>query len=998
MSNKPVPLTPQEVDALVARFKDVDTVQKLDFAAKQAATLAPRLRLRDLKTVAGVMQRVQTDIETGIGQLKQKLRATSDAMRVQRANLRRDAAHESGPLLDTLRAASAAVDAAETLGWDDPAWDTSDPAALHAAYAAGRPLPDRLYAGTIGVRTGSGLVTIPAFVPFIGRQRIVTLRSDKPESRLAMLQLLGALALRIHLTLPKMAEFVFLDPHNSGNTFQWANSFAKAEKTRDLHRRLDAIEAEFGRISSQYLDHKVSSFDQLAPSVRQREKLQIVCVADFPRGFDEVTAAKLLRFARNGMANGTYFLIHFDETAPMPRDIDLGQYPLWAPQQPATLGARIGEGAPDVLPTPARLESLLSRAAAFEPERAVLDISASGIGATDSWWSQDATWHVSAQIGHRGQSDPLTVMFGESRESFSIHGVLSATSGAGKSTLLHVLITTLACRYSPRELRFYLVDGKNGVEFAPYRSLPHAAVISLNTPPDLSRSLLVDLLEEMERRNALFRAHGVDGYRAFRERFPNETLPRLMLVIDEYQEVVEQDPDGDGSRRLIELAAKGRSAGIHLFCASQQFAPREMIGAREFMNNIHLRIAMKATAGSTGGITEFDAEGRQMIESLTAAGQVLVNAESGRAGHNVQGQVALLDRATRDDLIGKLREKAAQAGIDAVCVTLDGVEQPVFLETPAIARLLAGAPPDDDALAHLAATPERQGGFGLPGWHPVDRPVPVWLGRALDVHSYAAFALRRADDENVLIVGQNANARAGMMLATALSALAARGRAEVGIGVVDHGLAPVWRALRDTVCAPAGIEFDSGEDEAGTLALLQRWADEAARRASLDREGQHREPTRLLFVPDPLRTAGLVSNRSEQWGFEPSDAGRVLAQIVQNGPRVGLHVVMAIEQRRAFERVFDIRRQLDLFGHQVLMQMSADESLKLMGRPDAHALQSAGDRPVMALHHARGAGTSTVFKTYMSGDAPAVSPRENLSGALGAFAAALALDRTEEPA
>ena len=55
MSNKPVPLTPQEVDALVARFKDVDTVQKLDLAAKQAATLAPRLRLRDLKTVAGVM-------------------------------------------------------------------------------------------------------------------------------------------------------------------------------------------------------------------------------------------------------------------------------------------------------------------------------------------------------------------------------------------------------------------------------------------------------------------------------------------------------------------------------------------------------------------------------------------------------------------------------------------------------------------------------------------------------------------------------------------------------------------------------------------------------------------------------------------------------------------------------------------------------------------------------------------------------------------------------
>ena len=35
-----------------------------------------------------------------------------------------------------------------------------------------------------------------------------------------------------------------------------------------------------------------------------------------------------------------------------------------------------------------------------------------------------------------------------------------------------------------------LVDGKFGTEFQPYAALPHAAVVSLNSPPDLARSVV----------------------------------------------------------------------------------------------------------------------------------------------------------------------------------------------------------------------------------------------------------------------------------------------------------------------------------------------------------------------------------------------------------------------------------------------------------------------------------------------------------------------------
>jgi S-DNA-T family DNA segregation ATPase FtsK/SpoIIIE len=82
--------------------------------------------------------------------------------------------------------------------------------------------------------------------------------------------------------------------------------------------------------------------------------------------------------------------------------------------------------------------------------------------------------------------------------------MLAAMTTSGKSNLYHVLLCGLARRYSPEELNVYLIDGKDGVEFQPYRSLPHARVVALHSEPELSRSVLAELVAEMGRRNELF--------------------------------------------------------------------------------------------------------------------------------------------------------------------------------------------------------------------------------------------------------------------------------------------------------------------------------------------------------------------------------------------------------------------------------------------------------------------------------------------------------------
>ena len=48
------------------------------------------------------------------------------------------------------------------------------------------------------------------------------------------------------------------------------------------------------------------------------------------------------------------------------------------------------------------------------------------------------------------------------------HYLIGGTTGSGKSNLLHNLIMSACSRYSPDELRVYLLDFKEGVEFSQY--------------------------------------------------------------------------------------------------------------------------------------------------------------------------------------------------------------------------------------------------------------------------------------------------------------------------------------------------------------------------------------------------------------------------------------------------------------------------------------------------------------------------------------------------
>ena len=141
-----------------------------------------------------------------------------------------------------------------------------------------------------------------------------------------------------------------------------------------------------------------------------------------------------------------------------------------------------------------------------------------------------------------------------------MHTMIAGQTHSGKSYLLHVLITGLAARYPPDELRFILVDGKQGVEFKSYRRLPHADVVCLRTSSAIARSVLADYFAEMNERFRLFQSANVRDLEEYR-RTTGNVKPRMLMIVDEYQQLLTGDADRSGSLLLQAILRKGARCG-----------------------------------------------------------------------------------------------------------------------------------------------------------------------------------------------------------------------------------------------------------------------------------------------------------------------------------------------------------------------------------------------------------------------------------------------------
>lgn len=324
------------------------------------------------------------------------------------------------------------------------------------------------------------------------------------------------------------------------------------------------------------------------------------------------------------------------------------------------------------------------------------------------------------------------------------HALVVGRSGSGKSSLYHALILALCARYSPQELELHLIDMKPaGVEFTPYRDLPHARFVALGGGAPVALAALRQLGVEMAARNERFAESGTSSLAAW-SRVTREVLPRVLVIIDEFQQLFEGSPReaDEASTLLREVARLGRSAGMHLVLATQSFSTAQLARYLDsaILGQCPVRVSlMLATPEEASKVLTRDPTA---ITKLRGRGEAVLEV-SGQQRH-VKIAYGADDEdflTTRAALLRGFRERHPQA--PGPRVFSDKV-----------------APPLERALRSVTAT---------------SRKLPLCLGERLDAGlTTAVWALQRSQDAHLLVVGSDASVALDVAQAAALTLLTAR--------------------------------------------------------------------------------------------------------------------------------------------------------------------------------------------------------------------------------
>lgn len=244
------------------------------------------------------------------------------------------------------------------------------------------------------------------------------------------------------------------------------------------------------------------------------------------------------------------------------------------------------------------------------------------------WRNQQRRERLRVPIGTTVDGATLDLDIKEAAEDgIGPHGLCVGATGSGKSELLRTIALGMAARNSPEALNLLLVDFKGGATFLDLARAPHVAAVVTNLSDEapLVARMRDALAGEMERRQRLLRTARCAGIAAYeRTRSADgrlDPLPTLLIIVDEFSELLSQHPDFADT--FVAIGRLGRSLGMHLLLASQRVDEGRLRGLEAHLS---YRICLKTLSA---------AESRAVLGTLdayhlpNAPGQGFLRAGSG---------------------------------------------------------------------------------------------------------------------------------------------------------------------------------------------------------------------------------------------------------------------------------------------------------------------------------------------------------------------------------
>ncbi|MBK1783469.1 type VII secretion protein EccCa [Prauserella sp. ASG 168] len=201
-----------------------------------------------------------------------------------------------------------------------------------------------------------------------------------------------------------------------------------------------------------------------------------------------------------------------------------------------------------------------------------------------AWASRANRDRLRVAIGVQADGRPMELDLKESaQDGMGPHGLLVGATGSGKSELLRTLVLGLAVTHDPEILNLVLVDFKGGATFTKLDRLPHTSAVITNLADELHLvDRMLDAIQgELLRRQELLRKAGNYGSQRDYEKAraagaPLEPLPALLVIVDEFSELLTARPDFIDM--FVQIGRVGRSLGVHLLLASQRLEEGKLRG------------------------------------------------------------------------------------------------------------------------------------------------------------------------------------------------------------------------------------------------------------------------------------------------------------------------------------------------------------------------------------------------------------------------------------
>jgi S-DNA-T family DNA segregation ATPase FtsK/SpoIIIE len=295
--------------------------------------------------------------------------------------------------------------------------------------------------------------------------------------------------------------------------------------------------------------------------------------------------------------------------------VDDGQGPVI--EQPFTAGPRLplrldGDIRPDGL-TSAEASMCARRMAPYRPASdgapaATTDwLQLMCLGAPERidpvrrWSGGDDRRRLRVPVGVSEHGDPVELDINEAaRKGMGPHGLCVGATGSGKSEFLRTLILGMIAAHPPEQLNLVLVDFKGGATFLGLDRVRHVSAVITNLVDEahLVARMQDALAGEMNRRQELLRAAGgfasvADYERARTEGLAMPPLPALLIVVDEFSELLSQHPEF--AELFVAIGRLGRSLGMHLLLASQRLDEGRLRGLE---NHLSYRVCLKTFSAS----------------------------------------------------------------------------------------------------------------------------------------------------------------------------------------------------------------------------------------------------------------------------------------------------------------------------------------------------------------------------------------------------------------